>query len=59
MFQNSFDLLAGHAGKPSDELLDVGTAFNVFKQSSNGNARAFEKPSTADLPGNAFYGWAL
>lgn len=59
MFKHFLNLLTGNARKPFEKLIDRGTIFEVFKERLDGNARAFECPDTADLPGISFHGIAF
>ena len=57
--QHRFHLLATDAGKPLEEFLNGGAAFQILEQRLYGNARVFEQPDTADFPGNPLHGRAL
>jgi hypothetical protein len=55
MFQHSFDLFTGHAGKPLQKIVHRCAVFQIFKQRSHRHARAFEQPRATDLSGDAFH----
>ncbi len=52
-------LFAVECIEPTQDVVDVGSGFEVFDDGGDGHARAFENPGTAELAGEAFNGGAL
>ena len=59
MSENGFDLVAGYAREPFEEVVDPGAVFEVREQRLNRDARVAENPSAADGLGVSFDGWAV
>jgi hypothetical protein len=53
MLQDEFDLFARYPGKPLQEFINAGAAFQIFKQRTHGDARTLEKPFAATFAGHA------
>ena len=53
-FQNGFDLLFRHAGKPFEKLADRRAVFEIVEERLNRDPRAAKSPRAADLAGRAF-----
>jgi hypothetical protein len=49
MFQDRLDLFTGDARKPFEEIIDRGTAFDIFEKRRHGYPRALEQPGPAYL----------
>lgn len=56
--KDSFDLSAGHAGEPFEEVIDTGAVFEIREERLDRYARAAENPGAADGFGVSFDGWA-
>lgn len=54
IIEDGFNLVAGDTGEPFEEVVQPCAVFEVLEQGSDGNARAGEKPGTADFAGRAF-----
>jgi hypothetical protein len=52
--QDKLHLLARHAGKPFQKLINPGAVLEVLEQRLDRDARAFEQPLAADLSRDAF-----
>jgi hypothetical protein len=56
--EDGFDLGAGYAGKPFEEVVDAGTVFEVREERLDRNSRAEENPGAAYGFGISLDGWA-
>jgi hypothetical protein len=56
--KNGFNLGAGYAGEPFEEVVDAGTVFEVGKESLDRDSRGAENPGTAYGFGISLDGWA-
>jgi len=54
MFKNRLHLLARDTWKPFQELIDCGSALEVFEKGSNGNTGLSKHPGATQLFGRAF-----
>lgn len=58
MAEDGFDLAAGYARKPFEEVVDSGAVFKVSEEGLDWDARAAENPGAADGLGVSVDGWA-
>lgn len=59
MFENRFNMLAGHPGKPFEKLVNSRAVFQILEQRLHRNARPLEEPDAADLTWHTFYRWTV
>lgn len=58
VLKNRFNLVAGNAGKPSEKIIDAGSAFQVLEERFYWNASPMKNPCAADFVWISFYGGA-
>jgi hypothetical protein len=56
--EDGFDLGAGHAGEPFEEVVDAGAVLEVGEKGLDRDSRPAENPGAADGLGLSFDGWA-
>jgi hypothetical protein len=57
MAKDGFDLAAGHAREPFEEIVDARAVFEVGEQGLNGHSRSAKNPRSADRVGVSLDGW--